>query len=124
MPKERARPGRGRAYAGAKRSKSPNAVELIEEQRQAFIAKFGREPGPGDPVIFDPDQDTPQRLPESKLTAGMVVTMIRAKIPEHLIYAYIRTGLMLTAAQLKKASTKDRTDWEQAMREYERDFGD
>ena len=61
MPKERARPGRGRAYSGTQRSKSPNAVELVEEQRQAFVAKFGREPSPDDPIVFDPDQDVVER---------------------------------------------------------------
>jgi hypothetical protein len=121
MPKEGARPARRK---GTKQSRASIIAEQMEQQRQAFVAKFGREPGPGDPILFDPDQDTPQRIPESKLNAGMTISMIRAGIPHHLIYAYIRTGLMLTAAQLRKASTKDRTDWEQAMREYERDFGD
>ncbi len=41
----------------------------IEKQRVAFIAKFGREPGKGDPVFFDPDADTPQRISREKWAA-------------------------------------------------------
>ncbi|MGH8572835.1 MAG: hypothetical protein ACREX8_09695, partial [Gammaproteobacteria bacterium] len=34
----------------------------LEEQRKRFIAKFGREPGPNDPVFFNPDADAPEPL--------------------------------------------------------------
>jgi hypothetical protein len=30
--------------------------------REAFRVKFGREPGPDDPVFFDPEADDPRRL--------------------------------------------------------------
>ena len=39
---------------------SPEAKELIERQEEAFRLKFGRDIGPGDPVFFDPEADTPQ----------------------------------------------------------------
>jgi hypothetical protein len=35
---------------------TPRVHAALMEQRQAFIDKFGREPGPGDPVFFDPDK--------------------------------------------------------------------
>jgi hypothetical protein len=38
------------------------AVDALEEQRALFIEKFGREPGPGDPVFFDPDEDEPTAI--------------------------------------------------------------
>ena len=34
--------------------------DALNEQRQAFIKNFGREPGPDDPIFFDPDADTPR----------------------------------------------------------------
>jgi len=40
---------------------------ILQEQRRAFIEKFGREPGPSDPVFFDPTSDTPIPLTEEKL---------------------------------------------------------
>ena len=36
--------------------------QIFERARAQFIAKFGREPGPGDPVFFDPDKDVPTPL--------------------------------------------------------------
>jgi hypothetical protein len=38
---------------------TPWVHEALLEQRKAFVEKFGREPGPGDPVFFDPDKDVP-----------------------------------------------------------------
>ena len=123
MPKDRLRQGRGRAYAGAAPPRQPSVADLMEEQRQAFIAKFGRAPGPDDPVIFDPDHDTPREIPERKVCAQTVPIMLRAGTPEHLIYAYLRTGgLVLTASTLKKAPPDDRAAWKEAMAEYEKYF--
>ena len=34
----------------------------LEEQRKRFIAKFGRDPRPDDPVFFNPDADVPEPL--------------------------------------------------------------
>jgi hypothetical protein len=42
------------------------AVEALEHQRAAFIEKFGREPGPDDPIFFDPDEDEPTPLTEER----------------------------------------------------------
>jgi|SRR5215213_675146 len=40
--------------------KMPPQVEVgLKQQREKFKAKFGRDPGPDDPVFFDPDCDTP-----------------------------------------------------------------
>jgi hypothetical protein len=36
------------------------SMAIVERQLQAFREKFGREPGPDDPLFFDPDADTPQ----------------------------------------------------------------
>lgn len=120
MPKQKER--------GARKARSSRRgltlEDIMEMQRSEFVAKFGREPRPGDPVLFDPDEDSPKPMPPNKLTAGMVVSMIQAGIPNHLIYAYIRTdGLILTDETLKKASAKDRADWKRAMAEYEKEFG-
>jgi hypothetical protein len=38
---------------------TPRVHEALLEQGKAFIDKFGREPGPEDPVFFDPDKDVP-----------------------------------------------------------------
>lgn len=33
---------------------SPDQVALLEHQRDMFREKFRRDPGPGDPLFFDP----------------------------------------------------------------------
>jgi hypothetical protein len=35
-------------------------VEILDLQREAFREKFGRDPGPEDPVFFDPEADEPR----------------------------------------------------------------
>ena len=37
-------------------------AEIIRRQIEAFTVKFGRKPGPEDPIFFDPDQTTPHPL--------------------------------------------------------------
>ena len=41
---------------------SPQAHQALAAQAEAFKEKFGREPGPEDPLFFDPEADTPQPL--------------------------------------------------------------
>ena len=40
----------------------PELTRAMKNQLRAFKKKFGREPGPNDPVFFDPDADTPQPI--------------------------------------------------------------
>ena len=39
---------------------------------EAFRSKFGREPGPGDPLIFDPDWDEPRPLSVVQIENEMI----------------------------------------------------
>jgi hypothetical protein len=32
---------------------SPEMIQMLDEQREAFKKKFGREPRPEDPIIYD-----------------------------------------------------------------------
>ena len=42
----------------------PEVVEELRRQEDRFREKFGRDPGPHDPVFFDPDADEPSPLPD------------------------------------------------------------
>ena len=44
----------------------PELARAMKNQLRAFKKKFGREPGPNDPVFFDPDVDTPQAYTHRK----------------------------------------------------------
>ena len=48
------------------------SYEAIVRQLKLFKEKFGREPGPKDPIFFDPDCDVPTRLSEAKLKRGLI----------------------------------------------------
>jgi len=46
--------------------------EAMTRQLESFKEKFGREPGPDDPLFFDPDYDVPAPLTEAKVKRGLV----------------------------------------------------
>jgi hypothetical protein len=93
-------------------------VEILHSRREAFIAKFGRPPGPNDPVFFDPDADTPRPISEETLISFTLEAMESAGLPPQYIHAYKKTGLILTEANASLAHPDDRLEWEEAVREY------
>jgi hypothetical protein len=50
---------------------TPRVHEALLEQRKAFIEKFGRGPGPDDPVFFDPDKDVPTPMDPARFDADL-----------------------------------------------------
>ena len=87
----------GGKIAGSISPMHPELEKVMEDQLKSFIDKFGREPGPDDPVVFDPDEDEPTPYPVEKMRAMTITAMIRGNAPHHLIYAYLRTGGMMLA---------------------------
>ena len=69
---------------------TPELRQIFEHARAQFIAKFGREPGPGDPVFFDPDKDVPTPLDPSKVRADLVRAMRRAGIAKQRQKEFLR----------------------------------
>jgi hypothetical protein len=90
----------------------------MQQQFQAFRDKFGRDPGPHDPVFFDPDSHAPTLLPLERLQREVVGGMMRAGLSPALIYAYCRTGLVATEENYSLLSPRDRVAWECAIEEY------
>jgi hypothetical protein len=87
--------------------------EVLDQLRQTFIAKHGREPGPGDP-LFD---DLP---PAEHLEAMMVEDMKAAGLDPAFIYAFEKTGLLVTEQNQDLIPVKDLAEWDAAIEEYER----
>ena len=50
---------------------TPLVHQALHEQKKAFMEKFGREPGPDDPVFFDPDKDVPTPIGRDQLDTGL-----------------------------------------------------
>jgi hypothetical protein len=73
--------------------------ERLQQQRAAFIAKFGRQPGARDPVFFDPNSNVPKPLPDDAIDDVLpVLTEAAAEIgvDPALIYAMRKTGRIVT----------------------------
>jgi hypothetical protein len=83
---------------------------LLAAQREKFIAKFGREPGPEDPVFFDLDED--------KLRDDTAEAMRAAGIGPALIYAYEETGLIVTEENRRFIPDVDLREFDAKVREY------
>jgi hypothetical protein len=103
----------------AKRTRlNKEAEQALEDQTKAFIAKFGRAPGPNDPIFFDPDSDVPRPYPEEKLKAEMLEAMKAAGMRPELIYAYEKTGFFVNETGYKSMSPADRREYDDAIDEY------
>jgi hypothetical protein len=61
---------------------SPEVTRIMRDRRARFIEKFGREPGPNDPVFFDPNADVPTPWSPEKLQAELLKAMEAANIPK------------------------------------------
>ena len=79
-------------------------------QRDKFIAKFGREPGPDDDLFFDLDED--------KLREDTAEAMRAAGIPPALIYAYEETGLIVTQENRSLIPDVELREFDAKVREY------
>ncbi len=65
---------------------SPEMIKLLELQKEKFVIRFGREPGPDDPVFFDVDAETPTPL---ELTPIEVEKLDFGAKPVHLLHATV-----------------------------------
>lgn len=96
--------------------------EAIERQLAAFRKKFGREPGPNDPIFFDPDADTPQPYPEEKFRREWNEVMDEAVrtggIRPELAYAAKKTGFLVTESNKKELTKQQIKEWDDAVQEY------
>jgi hypothetical protein len=100
-------------------SKLPKYVrEALQGAVDDFTLKFGRPPGPDDPICFDPDSDIPVPLPEEKFKKLTLEAMQAAGSPPELVYAFEKTGLMLTRTTYRRAPGKVRREWDAAIAEY------
>jgi len=97
---------------------SDKAVGLLKAQQQAFIDKFGREPEENEPIFFDPDCDEPTPLSEQKIEDEMVDMLRETGMRPQFIYAYKKTGFLLTAENESLVSEQDVAEWDAAIDEY------
>ena len=94
--------------------------EALQRQLERFREKFGRDPEPGDPIFFDPDADTPQPMDEAVINEEMVNAMKAAGIRPSLIFAWSKTGLLVTEQNRHLIPAEDLAEWQAAIEEYGR----
>jgi len=99
---------------------SDETMAALRRQRQAFEERFGRPPGPDDPLLFDPDLDIPTAITPVKMEAAMTDVLTRAGIDPAFIYAHQHTGLLLTEENVDLVSDADRQEWADAIDRYHR----
>jgi hypothetical protein len=105
-------------------SLDPEIADLvIREQTEAFRRKFGRQMASQDPLFFDAHADQPRPLSDEshedlidEMTALMEETGIH---PAH-IYAFRKTGRMVSEENRERLSAADLNEWHSALKEYER----
>ncbi len=100
---------------------SPEIRSLIERQRTEFKKKFGREPGPDDPIFFDPDSDEPAPISQKKQVEYdrvLVAAMIKVGVDPALIYAFKKTGRIVTEKNQHFLSKREMAEWTDAVEEY------
>ena len=90
----------------------------LDEQRERFRAKFGRDMGPDDPVVFDPDADEPRPLPATKIEAEVAAALEGAGVDPAFVYAFQHTGLIPTDANHHLLSEEDLAEFSDAVDRY------
>jgi integrase len=101
---------------------SPDLAAALQGQMNAFRDKFGREPGPGDPLFFDPDADQPLFRSEAQMNEmedEMCAVMVSTGIDPAFIYAFRKTGRILTTENMKYLTREEMAEWNDAIEEYQ-----
>ena len=99
---------------------------MLEAQYEGFRRKFGRDPGPHDPIFFDPIADQPRFRTETQLkemTDMMYHLILDAGIDPALAYAYRKTGRLLTKENRKYLTRAELSEWNDAIEEYRSNNG-
>ena len=93
--------------------------ETIACQRAAFRKKFGRDPCADDPIFFDPDANEPVPLNPQQYRQDMIETMTQAGVDPAFIYAFKRTGRIVTESNKDRLTEKELRQWNDAIDEYQ-----
>jgi hypothetical protein len=101
-------------------SQTAELRDAFSKARREFVAKFGREPGPDDPVFFDPDADEPVPIDETRLADEMEEILRAAGIRPEAVYATeANGGLLLTEMNQHLVDPVDRDAWIDAATSYQ-----
>ena len=86
---------------------------------QLFKNKFGRDPGPNDPIFFDLEKDVPVALSDDQMKRILKNVFVTAGIRPEICYAVEKTGMIMTEDNLHLFSEEDKEEWDNAIDEFE-----
>ena len=101
-------------------------AEAITEQKRLFREKFGREPGPDDPLFFNPESAVPEFLGAKSLEETwrtLVQAAGESGMDPALIYAMNKTGRIVTEQNMRFLTDSDLQEWNDAVDEYHQMIG-
>jgi hypothetical protein len=100
----------------------PEIEQALEELLYRFREKFGRDPGPDDPIFFDPHSDQPLPLGQEALTEmweRLADAMVcQGEITPETAYAIKKTGLLVTEQTKDLLRDAELHEWNDALEEY------
>lgn len=97
---------------------TPEGMQIVHELRARFEQKFGRAPGPGDPVFFDAEADASGPIDQDRFDAAIIAAMEAAGVGAAIIHAYRRTGMLVTEHNVTHCSREELRRWQAALEEY------
>ncbi len=93
-------------------------MKTLKEQRKLFRRKFGREPESDDPLFFQAEAEEPMPIEWHLVRDEMVRGMAAVGVDPAIIYAFRKTGLIVTEDNLGQLQQEEVTEWMAAMDEY------
>ncbi|AZO24854.1 MAG: hypothetical protein E5W38_03210 [Mesorhizobium sp.] len=97
---------------------SSAAEKILRKRQKAFIKNFGRELSRDYKVLFVDNSDVPIQMSEEEMKSAIKKVMLAAGTPQHFIYAYEKTGFMVTENGYRNMSREDRAEYDHAIDEY------
>jgi hypothetical protein len=99
---------------------SHETAEIIAQQKKLFREQFGREPGPDDPLFFDPGVAAPQFLSDESIDE--IWKKLQAAgdsgIDPAIVYAMNKTGRIVTETNVHFLTDAELQEWNDAVDEY------
>jgi hypothetical protein len=96
-------------------------AEIIVQHKKLFREQFGREPGPDDPLFFDPGVATPQFLSDESMDEiwkSLLQAAGDSGIDPAVVYAMNKTGRIVTETNVHFLTGAELQEWNDTVDEY------
>jgi hypothetical protein len=94
---------------------------IIAQQKKLVREQFGREPGPDDPLFFEPGVAVPQFLSDEssdEIWKSLLQAAGDSGIDPAIVYAMNKTGRIVTETNVHSLTDAELQEWNDAVDEY------